>query len=269
MEQYMSKTREDYGSGVTRPSINQDTHFELKGQFLKELRDNTFSGSEHEDKWHNGTSSKTKSVEISDGLAAIQVQLNNLRREIKKVYDKVYGAQVGCELCKGPYYTKDCPQKEEGKTLEEAYYTQFDATYQPGGKAQDVKILDAYDHIFPQKEKDPRSFTLPCFIHNICFDKALVDLGASVSVMPFSIYTNLGLGILSHTWLTIELVGRTIKQPRGIAENMLVRIGFTIIDDDDITKDVVLDMKFCKKYASCQMFMRKFAQAEGCARIED
>ncbi|GJV77985.1 RNA-directed DNA polymerase, eukaryota, reverse transcriptase zinc-binding domain protein [Tanacetum coccineum] len=49
MEQYMSKTRGDYGSGVTRPMINQDTHFELKGKFLKELHDNTFSGSEHED----------------------------------------------------------------------------------------------------------------------------------------------------------------------------------------------------------------------------
>ncbi|GJW33911.1 retrovirus-related pol polyprotein from transposon TNT 1-94 [Tanacetum coccineum] len=49
MEQYMSKTREDYGSGVTRPTINQDTPFELKGQFLKEPRDNTFSGSEQED----------------------------------------------------------------------------------------------------------------------------------------------------------------------------------------------------------------------------
>ncbi|GJZ01772.1 hypothetical protein Tco_0519733 [Tanacetum coccineum] len=49
MEQYMSKTRENYGSGVTRPTINQDTPFEWKGQFLKELRDNTFCGSEHED----------------------------------------------------------------------------------------------------------------------------------------------------------------------------------------------------------------------------
>ncbi|GKC42721.1 retrovirus-related pol polyprotein from transposon TNT 1-94 [Tanacetum coccineum] len=165
MEQYMSKTRENYGSGVTRPTINQDTPFELKGQFLKELCNNTFSGSEHEDanehiekvleivdlfhilkvtqdqimlrafpKWHNGTSSRTKSTETSDGLAAIQAQLNNLGREIKKVNEKVYAAQVGCELCKGPHYTKDCPQKEEGKTLEEAYYTQFGAPYQPGGQ---------------------------------------------------------------------------------------------------------------------------------------
>ncbi|GJY28947.1 hypothetical protein Tco_0404714 [Tanacetum coccineum] len=153
MEQYMSKTRENYGSGVTRPTINQDTPFELKGQFLKELHDNTFSGLEHEDaneriekvleivdlfhipkKWHNGTSSRTISTETSDMLAAIQAQLKNLRREIKKVNEKVYAAQVECELCKGPHYMKDCPKKEEGKTSEEAYYTQFGAPYQPGGK---------------------------------------------------------------------------------------------------------------------------------------
>ncbi|GJV94575.1 DNA-directed DNA polymerase, partial [Tanacetum coccineum] len=41
--------------------------------------------------------------------------------------------QVGCEQCKGPHYTKDCPLKEEGKTLEEAYYTQFSGPFQGGG----------------------------------------------------------------------------------------------------------------------------------------
>ncbi|GJV86213.1 hypothetical protein Tco_1530151 [Tanacetum coccineum] len=49
MEQYMSKTRTDYGSGVARPKIEDKDSFELKGQFLKELRENTFSGSDHED----------------------------------------------------------------------------------------------------------------------------------------------------------------------------------------------------------------------------
>ncbi|GJR71975.1 hypothetical protein Tco_0084340 [Tanacetum coccineum] len=152
MEEYMSKTRGNYGSGVARPKINDKTHFELKGQFLKELRENTFNRSEHEDanehiekvleivdlfhipeKWHNGTSSKTRSSETSDGLVVVQAQLNNLGREIKKVNEKVYAAQVGCELWKGPHYTKDCPLKEEGKTLEEAYYTQFGAPNQLGG----------------------------------------------------------------------------------------------------------------------------------------
>ncbi|GKA57415.1 hypothetical protein Tco_0756603, partial [Tanacetum coccineum] len=49
MEQYMSKTRTDYGLGVPRPKIEDKDNFELKGQFLKELRTNTFSGSDHED----------------------------------------------------------------------------------------------------------------------------------------------------------------------------------------------------------------------------
>ncbi|GJT77701.1 putative reverse transcriptase domain-containing protein [Tanacetum coccineum] len=69
----------------------------------------------------------------SDGLTAIQAQLNNLGREIKKVTEKVYAAQVGCEQCKGPHYTKDCLQKKEGKALEKSYYTQFGGPFQGGG----------------------------------------------------------------------------------------------------------------------------------------
>ncbi|GJV03827.1 hypothetical protein Tco_1337396 [Tanacetum coccineum] len=84
---------------------------------------------EYSQKWHNGTS-RVRITKTSDGLAAIQAQLNNRGREIKKVNEKVYAAQVGGEQCKGPHYTKDCPLKEEGKTLEEAYYTQFGRTFQ-------------------------------------------------------------------------------------------------------------------------------------------
>ncbi|GJW65165.1 hypothetical protein Tco_0117049 [Tanacetum coccineum] len=71
----------------------------------------------HSKKWHDGTSTRSKSSNTSDGLAAIQAQLNNLGREIKKVNERVYATQVGCELCNGQHDTKDCPLKEEGKTL--------------------------------------------------------------------------------------------------------------------------------------------------------
>ncbi|GJX45404.1 hypothetical protein Tco_0262080 [Tanacetum coccineum] len=50
---------------------------------------------EYSQKWHNGTSSRTRSTKTSNGLAAIQAQLNNLGREIKKVNKKVYAAQFG------------------------------------------------------------------------------------------------------------------------------------------------------------------------------
>ncbi|GKE44460.1 hypothetical protein Tco_1471744, partial [Tanacetum coccineum] len=150
MEEYMTKIGEDYRSGIARPKIDEKAMFELEGQFLKELRDNTFSGSDNEDvnehiqkvleiavdakkaiqnmadnsqKWPNGMSTRTRSTDTSDGFAAIKAQLNNLGREINKVNEKVYAAQVECESCNRPYYTKDCPLKEDGKTLEEAYYT--------------------------------------------------------------------------------------------------------------------------------------------------
>ncbi|GJX59365.1 hypothetical protein Tco_0290755 [Tanacetum coccineum] len=57
--------------------------------------------------------------------------LNTLRNSIME--HLVYAAQVGCKQCKGPHYTKDCRLKEEGKTLKEAYYTQFGGTFQGGG----------------------------------------------------------------------------------------------------------------------------------------
>ncbi|GJZ43264.1 hypothetical protein Tco_0590519 [Tanacetum coccineum] len=88
------------------------------------------------------------------------------------------------------------------------------------------------------KEKDSGSFTLPCFINDFCFDNALVDLGASVSVMPLSTYLNLGLGELTHTRLIVELADRTVKYPKGIAKNILVGIGkFTFLVDF-----IILDM---------------------------
>ncbi|GKD01119.1 hypothetical protein Tco_1171393 [Tanacetum coccineum] len=53
---------------------------------------------DHSQKWHNGTFTRTRSTDSFDGLAAIQAQLNNLGREIKKVNEKVYAAQVGLDV---------------------------------------------------------------------------------------------------------------------------------------------------------------------------
>nr|GFB97871.1 hypothetical protein [Tanacetum cinerariifolium] len=66
-------------------------------------------------KWHNGTF-RTSTVTF-DGLAAVQAQLNNLGREIKKVNEKVYVAQVGCEQCKGPTTPKISHSKKKVKPL--------------------------------------------------------------------------------------------------------------------------------------------------------
>ncbi|GKB07353.1 hypothetical protein Tco_0835637 [Tanacetum coccineum] len=110
------------------------------------------------------------------------------------------------------------------------------------------KFMEAYraSHInntIPQKEKDPGSFTLPCFINYTFFDNALVDLGASISVMSLSTYLNLGLGKLAHTRLTMDLVDRTVKYPKGIVENVLVGIGKFTFPVDFIILDMPEDIK--------------------------
>ncbi|GKF56243.1 hypothetical protein Tco_0166583, partial [Tanacetum coccineum] len=99
------------------------------------------------------------------------------------------------------------------------------------------------DKSIPQKEKDPRSFTLPCYINNVCLNNAPADLGASVSVMPLSTYLNLGLGELAHTKLTVELADRTVTYPKGIAKNVLVGIDKFIFPVDFIILDMPEDVK--------------------------
>ncbi|GKC89399.1 hypothetical protein Tco_1150048 [Tanacetum coccineum] len=135
MEQYMSKTRADYGSGFARPKIEDKDSFELKGQFLKELRDNTFSGSDHED----ANEHFEKVLEIVDLFYILNITIDQVM--LRAFPMSLIGATShwlrnkpsGCEQCKGPHYTKDCPLKEEGKTVKEAYYTQFGAPFQGGG----------------------------------------------------------------------------------------------------------------------------------------
>ncbi|GJX71708.1 ribonuclease H-like domain, reverse transcriptase, RNA-dependent DNA polymerase [Tanacetum coccineum] len=73
--------------------------------------------------------------------------------------------KVSCELCKEPHYTKDCPQKEEGKTLEEAYYTQFGAPYQPGEQYRAAgpgfyQLNNGNSSYLARKETMEESFTL-------------------------------------------------------------------------------------------------------------
>ncbi|GJS30511.1 hypothetical protein Tco_0491131 [Tanacetum coccineum] len=113
----------------------------------------------------------------------------------------------------------------------------------------------------PRKEKDPRSFTLSCFINNVCFDNALADLGASFSVMPLSNYLNLRLGKLAHIKLTVELADRTVKYPKGIAKNVLLGIGKFVFPVDFIILDMPEDIKV-------PLILGRLFLSTACAKID-
>ena len=77
---------------------------------------------------------------------------------------------------------------------------------------------------YPVKYKDPGSPTIPVNIGGNCINKALLHLGASVNLIPHSVYKQLGLGELKPTSITLSLADRSVKIPKGIVEDVLVKI---------------------------------------------
>ena len=77
---------------------------------------------------------------------------------------------------------------------------------------------------YPVKYKDPGSPTIPVNIGGNCINKSLLDLGANVNLMPYLVYIQLGLGELKPTNITLSLADRSVKIPKGIVEDVLVKI---------------------------------------------
>ncbi|CAN6685965.1 unnamed protein product [Malus baccata var. baccata] len=80
----------------------------------------------------------------------------------------------------------------------------------------------------PPKCKDPGSFTIPCVIGNTRFESAMLDLGASINVMPYSIYASMNLGELKNDGVIIQLADRSNAYPKGVLEDVLVQVNHLV-----------------------------------------
>ena len=97
---------------------------------------------------------------------------------------------------------------------------------------------------YPVKYKDPGSPTISVNIGGNSIDKSLLDLGASVNLMPYLVYKQLGLGELKPTNITLSLADRSVKIPKGIVEDVLVKIekfyypvDFVVLDTEPIASE--------------------------------
>ncbi|GJS95486.1 reverse transcriptase domain-containing protein [Tanacetum coccineum] len=77
----------------------------------------------------------------------------------------------------------------------------------------------------PEKLGDPRKFLIPCNFLGMDVCYAFADLGASINLMPFSIWKKLSLPELTPTRMTLELADRSITYPKGLAEDVFVKVG--------------------------------------------
>ncbi|RDX62994.1 hypothetical protein CR513_58621, partial [Mucuna pruriens] len=81
------------------------------------------------------------------------------------------------------------------------------------------ELIASASQALPKKCRDPRIFSVPCTIGECTFVDAMLDLRASINVMPASIYRTLNFGDLEPTRMTIQLANRSIVQPLGILED--------------------------------------------------
>ncbi|XP_048602322.1 uncharacterized protein LOC125581268 [Brassica napus] len=99
----------------------------------------------------------------------------------------------------------------------------------------------------PRKLEDPGSFTLPCAIGPLTFERCLCDLGASVSLMPLSIAKKLGFTQYKKCKISLVLADRSVKLPIGILEDLPVKIGncevptdFVVLEMDEEPRDPLI-----------------------------
>ncbi|CAN6567677.1 unnamed protein product [Malus baccata var. baccata] len=84
----------------------------------------------------------------------------------------------------------------------------------------------------PPKCKDLGSFTIPCVIGNTRFESAMLDLGASINVMPYSIYASMNLGELKNDGVIIQLTDRSNVYPKGVLEDILMQANHLVFPAD-------------------------------------
>ncbi|GJY54974.1 hypothetical protein Tco_0446638 [Tanacetum coccineum] len=95
----------------------------------------------------------------------------------------------------------------------------------------------------PPKENDLGSFILSCSIRRLDFNNALAYLGASINIMPFSMFKRLGIGKLEPINMVIEMADNTKCIPKGIVENLLIKIDKFILLVDFVILEMIDDFR--------------------------
>ncbi|XP_048236333.1 uncharacterized protein LOC125371392 [Ricinus communis] len=152
--------------------------------------------------------------------------VDNITMETERNFSSYTGTPKNDGLLNKPAYAKFFKELNTNKRR-----------YANNEKVQEARVM--LQHQLPLKMKDLGSFTIDITIGDKKHTKAMLDLGASINLMPYSMYERLGLGELKPTTMSLQFANRSIKYPRGIVEDLLVQVGKLII----LVDFVVLDME--------------------------
>ncbi|XP_015084171.1 uncharacterized protein LOC107027542 [Solanum pennellii] len=114
-------------------------------------------------------------------------------------------------------------------------------SFEDDDRVQHCSFIATKSHV--QKKEDLGAFTNPCTIGLLHFAKALCDLGASINLMPPSIYKKLGLGDPKPTTMWLLTTDRTVKSPIGILHDVLVKVESFTFSADFVILDCEVDFE--------------------------
>nr|GEU88917.1 hypothetical protein [Tanacetum cinerariifolium] len=304
MEQYLALAHQ--APGVVKLEIEGIVNFEIKSQFMRELKEDTFSRNNNEDA-HNHVDRILSIVDrLTPGAVntwdllknafiqrycppsktAKQLEdIHNFKQEDDKSLYQAWERSIGginntnglaaivrCQICKGPYLDKECPLNEEVKKVEEVKYKEF------GDPAPFNGINGAKFHVGPPGTTigAPSSSTRECKVVYANQETPInpTSSSASVNVMPRRIFEYLKLTNLRKTNMLVEMANMTKKAPLGIIENILVQIDrfrfpsdFVIIDKT-LNENIILGRPFLATiHAEIDVFDKEIALGVGNDKI--
>ncbi|XP_074299596.1 uncharacterized protein LOC141630731 [Silene latifolia] len=111
----------------------------------------------------------------------------------------------------------------------------------PKGKASEF-VSTLFKSKTPPKCSDPGVFAIPFTISDTRFKRAMLDLGASIYVIPFHIYESLKLGPLKSTRMVVQLANRSSVHPRGVVENVMVKVDQLVFPNDFYVLDMAQEV---------------------------
>ncbi|GKA74241.1 zinc knuckle CX2CX4HX4C containing protein [Tanacetum coccineum] len=181
----------------------------------------------------NNEKQETDNSRMAEALAALEATLKIKKKILKKKNKVLKKIKINRPLL-----------KEIRQTDNYAKYMKDLVENKPRTKEDDEirmhpRCSALLQNYLPPKEQDPGSFILPCPIGKLDFNNALADLGASINVMPLSMYKRLGIGKLKPINMVIKMADNTKCTPKGIVENLLIKINKFIFSVDFMILDMV------------------------------
>ncbi|GKC14722.1 hypothetical protein Tco_1011504, partial [Tanacetum coccineum] len=228
MKQYLELTRGNQAPGMVKQEIRGNVNFEIKSQFMRELREDTFSGNKNDDahdykeiggkttsrnnqylgfaqagfhskkvnifykgldtkncqlldskgpipnktpsealeviqtmgnhsqNWHNGSNIRRVSNGSLDGIATVANKLDSLGRNMKKLKENVHVIQVGCETFRGSHLDKECPLREDVKSINEVKYGGFGRSF-PNNNENSARYRVSPPRYYTRMDNQPLS----------------------------------------------------------------------------------------------------------------